>query len=183
MQILRKRIGGIAEHPAVRKGLVLTLFQTVFLIVVVVAFGFLIAAATMLGAKITKNLIIDLIYQPVSTQDALLSLLEMRDDSGTTFNKALVYAVYENTLKPKFYENSILRTFDISSIAKKYLDFVYSGKKYWLFLYDGAQTLDKRIITIAKVGKDEDFNRAPYGTRDSIPIKPENYWLVLYVAE
>ncbi len=167
-----------------KKGFMLTLFQTVFLLVMVVAFGIIIGAGTLLGAKITKNLIIDLIYQPVSTQDALLSLLEMRDDNGITFNKALVYAVYENTLNPKFYEKGTLQTFDVSSIAKKYLDYTYSGKKYWLFLYDNLQTEpSKRIITIVKVGKDEDFNKAPYGTRDSIPIKPENYWLVLYVAE
>lgn len=167
-----------------KKGFMLTLFQTIFLLVIVIAFGVIIAAGAGLGAKITKNLIIDLIYQPVSTQDALLSLLEMRDDNGITFNKALVYAVYEDTLNPKFYDNGILRTFDVSSAAKNYLDFACSGKKYWLFLYDNSQTVaSKRIITIAKVGKDEDFNRAPYGARDSIPIKPENYWLVLYVAE
>ena len=166
-----------------KKGFVLALFQTVFLLVIVVAFGVLIVAGMALGAKITKNLIIDLIYQPVSTQDALLSLLEMKDGNGITFNKAIVYAVYEDTLNPKFYDNNILRTFDVSSIAKNYLDFVYSEKKYWLFLYDNSQSSEKRIITIAKIGKDEDFNRAPYGARDSIPIKPENYWLVLYVAE
>lgn len=166
-----------------KKGLVLTLFQTVFLLVIVIAFGVIIAAGMTLGAKITKNLIIDLIYQPVSTQDALLSLLEMKDDSGIAFNKALVYAVYEGTLNPKLYDSGILYSPDVSSVAKNYLDFVYSGKKYWLFLYDGSLPSEKRIITIAKAGKDEDFNRAPYGTRDSIPIKPENYWLVLYVAE
>ncbi len=166
-----------------KKGFVLALFQTVFLLVIVVAFGVTIAAGMTLGAKITRNLIIDLIYQPVSTQDALLSLLEMKDSNGITFNKAIVYAVYEDNLNPKFYDNNILRIVDVSSVAKNYLDFVYSGKKYWLFLYDDSQSSEKRIITIAKVGKDEDFNRAPYGARDSIPIKPENYWLVLYVAE
>lgn len=179
MRILKKNTWGIG----VRKGFSLTLFQMIFLIVILVAFGFLIAVASAFGAKITKNLIVDLIYQPVSTQDALLSLLEMRDDNGITFNRALVYAVYENTLTPKLYHNDNLYSFDVSSIAKNYLDFVYSEKKYWLFLYDNSQTdISKKIITIAKVGKDEDFNRAPYGARDSIPIKPENYWLVLYVA-
>ncbi|TRZ55139.1 hypothetical protein D4Q76_01040 [archaeon] len=167
-----------------KKGFVLALFQTVFLLVIVIAFGVIIAAGMGLGAKITKNFIVDLIYQPVSTQDALLSLLEMKDGNGITFNKALVYAVYENTLNPKIYDSGVLRAFDVSSTAKDYLGFVYSGKKYWLFLYDNAQSdISKRIITIAKTGKDEDFNRAPYGTRDSVPIKPENYWLVLYVAE
>lgn len=171
------------QPPAVRKGFVLALFQTVFLLVIVIAFGVIISAGMMLGAKITKNLIIDLIYQPVSTQDALLSLLEMKNNNGITFNKAIVYAVYEDTLNPEFYDKGILYSFDVSTVAKNYLDFVYSGKNYWLFLYDNAQNSDKRIITIAKTGKDEDFNRAPYGARDSIPIKPENYWLVLYVAE
>lgn len=175
MQILKNK-------NAVRKGLMLSLFQFVFLLVIVIIFTFLIGAATILGAKITKNLIIDLIYQPVSTQDAMLSLMEMRDDNGMPFSKALVYAVYENTLKPKFYESGVLYETNITTIAEKYLGFVYSGKKYWLFLYDNAQS-ENRIVTIAKVGKDEDFNKAPYGTRDSMPIKPENYWLVLYVAE
>ncbi len=165
-----------------RKGFLLSLFQMVFIIVVVVALGVLLTVGMKLGAKITKNLIIDVIYQPVSTQDALLSLLEMKDGSGITFNKALVYATYENTLNPELYVKNVLYTVDLQSIAKNYLDFVYSGKKYWLFLYDDAQT-SSRMATIAKEGKDEDFNKAPYGSRDSIPIKPENYWLVLYVAD
>lgn len=191
MQILEKRGIGMSrlkgaqvyQPAAVRKGLVLSLFQFIFLIVIVVAFGFLITVGMMLGAKIEKTLIIDLIYQPVSVQDALLSLLEMKDNNGISINKALVYAVYENTLYPKFYEKGVLYTFDVSSIAKNYLDYVYPSKKYWLFLYDNTQVSDKRIITIAKKGKDEDFNRVPYGARESIPIKPENYWLVLYVAD
>lgn len=164
------------------KGFLLSLFQMVFIIVVVVALGVLLTVGMKLGAKITKNLIIDVIYQPVSTQDALLSLLEMKDGNGITFNKALVYAAYENTLNPKLYYNNVLYTVDMQSVAKNYLNFVYSGKKYWLFLYDDAQT-SGRIATIAKEGNDEDFNRAPYGSRDSIPIKPGNYWLVLYVAD
>lgn len=167
-----------------KKGLMLTLFQTVMLLVIVIGFGVVIAASTTLGLKITKNLIVDLVYQPVSAQDALLSMMELKDGGGATFGKALAYAVYENTLNPKFYEKNVLHTFDIPSAAKSYLDYVYSGKKYWLFLYDNAQTdASERIKTIAKTGKDEDFNRAPYGARESIPIKPENYWLVLYVVE
>jgi hypothetical protein len=165
------------------KGFLLSLFQMVFIIVVVVALGVLLTVGMKLGAKITKNLIIDVIYQPVSTQDALLSLLEMKDGNGITFNKALVYATYEETLNPQFYQKNVLYTVDMPSVAKKYLDYVYSGKKYWLFLYDDTKTSGKRILTLAREGKDEDFNRAPYGSRDSIPIKPENYWLVLYVAD
>lgn len=171
-----------------KKGFALTLFQTVFLLVIVIVFGIIIAAGIASGARITKVLIVDLIYQPVSTQDALLSLLEMKNDKGISFNKALVYAVYENTLNPKIPQSGAgcinnICDYDLKTIAENYLKFVYSGKKYWLFLYDNAQTSDKKIITITKIGKDEDFNKVPYGARDSIPIKPGNNWLVLYVAE
>ncbi len=161
-----------------KKAFTLSLIQTIIVIVVVVAFGVVLTVGSKLGGKIEKRMIVDTIYKPVSIQDAMLSLMEMKNDDGIAFKKALVYAIYENTLEPKFYENGMLHSFDISSVAKQYLDYVYAGKKYWLFLYK-----DGEIITIARTGSDEDFDRAPYGARDSIPLKPENYWLVLYVAD
>lgn len=156
-------------------------------VAIIIIFGIILIVLQVLNVNITKELVVNIIHEPVSTQDALMSLMETRgsydidgnkDTIDITFNKALVYAVYENTMKPELYYNSKKYKFDIQDSAKKYLDYVYDKKKYKLFLYN-PETKEERVIT--QEGKDDDFKLYPYGKRDSIPIKPENFWLVLYV--
>lgn len=156
-------------------------------VAIILLFGIILIIAQVLNLNITKELIVNMIYEPVSTQDALLSLTELKggtiiesskDTNDITFNKALVYAVYENTMKPEFYFSSKKYRFDIQQPAKNYLAYVYDKKKYKLFLYN-PETKEERIIV--QEGKDDDFKLYPYGKRDSVPIKPENFWLVLYV--
>ncbi len=159
------------------------IFAFVVFVAIIIIFGIIIIVAQTLGLNITKELIVNIIYEPVSTQDSLLSLFETRDANGITFNKALVYGVYEGTLNPKVPQPGAgcaddLCSYDISAVAKNYLDYVYKEKKYKLFLYNPG-TKEEKLI--AKEGSDDDFRLYPYGKRDSIPIKPENYWLVLYV--
>ncbi len=171
-----------------RKGMVLaTMFAFIIFMGIAVIFGIVVVALHYLNISAVKELIVNVIYEPVSTQDALLSLTELRggtitesnkDTNDITFNKALVYAVYENTMKPELYFNSKKYRYNIQDSAKNYLAYVYDKKKYKLFLYN-PETKEEKII--AQEGKDDDFKLFPYGKRDSIPIKPENYWLVLYV--
>lgn len=286
-----------------KKGVLPELTAFIILIVVVVAFSFIIGVFHFFGAKITKDLVVNVIYEPVSTQDALLSLMNLRkdyvvetspaedfswekrlysktdtdgngdgggsavlalpsrydkvvlerawfDDEGyanvngqrvfdnndpcccqvsdlypnkditsyvhagdntiygyaddncpsnayvevrihvyknefvkrvyVTFAKAIVYGLYENTMTPKVFSDGYVVDFDIKKEAESYLKYVYPDKKYWLFLYDPATGIK---IDLVKNAKDEDFDREPYGSRDSVPLKPENYWLVLYVAK
>lgn len=170
------------------KGMTLaTMFAFIVFMGIAVIFGIVVVLLHNLGINATKELVVNIIYEPVSTQDALLSLTEMRggtiiesnkDTNDITFNKALVYAVYENTLKPELYYNGKRYRFDIQQSAKNYLAYVYDKKKYKFFLYN-PETKEERII--AQEGKDDDFKLFPYGRRDSIPIKPEEYWLVLYI--
>jgi len=103
------------------------------------------------------------------------------------FAEVLTYAVYENYFQnPKIWIPELDETveFNLPKVAKDYLDFVCrKGSwllegKYWLFLYD-PNIHD--IKTIATNTNPEEFDKKPYGQRASIPIKPENYWLVLYV--
>lgn len=163
------------------------MFAFVIFMGIAVIFGIVVVALHYLNISAVKELVVNVIYEPVSTQDALLSLTELRGgtiiESGAvtndaTFSKALVYAVYENTMKPEFYLDGKKYRFDVRQSAKDYLDYVYVKKSYKLFLYN-PETKEERII--AQEGKDDDFKLLPYGKRDSIPIKPENFWLVLYV--
>lgn len=170
------------------KGMTLAImFAFIVFMGIAVIFGIVVVLLHNLGINATKELIVNVIYEPVSTQDALLSLTELRggtiienskETNDITFNKALVYAVYENTMKPEFYFSGKKYRFDIQQSAKSYLDYVYNKKKYKLFLYN-PETKEERII--AQEGNDNDFKLYPYGKRDSVPIKPEEYWLVLYV--
>ncbi len=170
------------------KGFILaTMMAFIVFIAIAVIFGIVVVALHYMNASVTKELIVNPIYEPVSTQDALLSLMEMRggydidgskDTIDITFNKALVYAVYENTMNPEFYFNGKKYRFDVQQSAKSYLDYVYDKKKYKLFLYS-PETKEEKII--AQEGSDDDFKLYPYGKRDSIPIKPESFWLILYV--
>ncbi len=150
-------------------------------------FGMVIVILHYTGLSATKELVVNVIYEPVSIQDALLGLMEIRggfdtdgnkDTYDITFSKALVYGVYENTLSPIFYHNGKKYRYGLTAVAKKYLDYIYAKKSYKLFLYN-PETKEERII--AQEGKNDDFKLLPYGKRDSIPIKPENFWLVLYV--
>ncbi len=162
-----------------KKAIVISVITLIVIIVVAAFFAAVIGAGHILNVKITKKLIVDIIYEPVSVQDALLSLMEMKDSNGITFKRALVYALYEDTLKPKVPKSGCaddLCDYDLKAVAKKYIDYVYKGKKYWLFLYGPD------IKTLAKNSEDKDFNKVPYGMRDSIPVLPGKYWLVLYVA-
>lgn len=171
-----------------RKGLIFpAMFEFVIFMSIAVIFGIVVVALHYMGISAVKELIVNVIYEPVSTQDALLSLTELRggtiiesdkDTNDITFNKALVYAVYENTMKPELYFNGKKYRFDIQKSAKDYLGYVYEKKKYKLFLYNPDIKEEKIIV---QEGSDNDFKLFPYGKRDSIPIKPENFWLVLYV--
>ncbi|MFZ3077604.1 MAG: hypothetical protein WA139_04065 [Candidatus Aenigmatarchaeota archaeon] len=171
-----------------RKGMALaTMFAFIIFMSIALIFGIVVVALHYLNISAVKELVVNVIYEPVSTQDALLSLTELRGGtiigSGAvtndiTFSKALVYAVYENTMKPEFYFSGKKYRFDIQQPAKNYLDYVYAKRSYKLFLYN-PETKEEKII--AREGSDDDFKLYPYGKRDSIPIKPENFWLVLYV--
>ncbi len=171
-----------------RKGMIfVSMVAFVIFVGIAIIFGVVLIALNVTNVSITKELVVNMIYEPVSTQDALMSLTEMRggtimesgaDTNDITFSKALVYAVYENTLEPELYYGGEKYMFDIQQSAKNYLDYVYDKKKYKLFLYN-PDTKEERPI--AQEGKDDDFKLFPYGKRDSIPIKPESFWLVLYV--
>ena len=180
-----------------KKGFIFPLPLVTFMVVIVtvVLFSALLSGLLLYKkgfgkAPIAKELYVELIHEPVSTQDALLSLMEMKDDNDITFNKALVYAVYEDTTKPRILKHGVgcpddLCVYSLESVAKDYLDFVcrknnwLSEGKYWLFLYN--PNIHYNIKTIATNTKPDEFDKKPYGQRASIPIKPENYWLVLYV--
>lgn len=167
--------------------LIVSMVAFVMFIAIIIIFAVVLFVLSSLNVTITKELIVNPIYEQVSTQDALLSLTEMRGGtiiesgkgtSDITFGKALVYAVYENAMKPELYYNGKRYRFDVQQSAKDYLDYAYAKKSYKLFLYS-PDTKEERII--AQEGKDDDFKLYPYGKRDSVPIKPENFWLVLYV--
>lgn len=167
--------------------LIVSMVAFVIFIAIIIIFALVLFVLSALNVTITKELIVNPIYEPVSTQDAIMSLMEMKGGfdissnkvtNDATFSKALVYAVYENTMKPEFYLDGKRYRFDVQQSAKNYLDYVYYGKKYKLFLYN-PETKEESII--AQSGKDDDFKLYPYGKRDSIPIKPESFWLVLYV--
>lgn len=158
-------------------------FAFVVFVAIIIVFGIVIIVMQVLGLNITKELAVNIIYEPVSIQDSLLSLFEMKNENGITFNRALVYSIYENTLNPKIPQSGASCTnnicdYDLKAVSKKYFDYVYSGKEYKLFLYN-PYTKEEKII--AREGNDNDFRLYPYGKRDSITIKPEDFWLVLYV--
>ncbi|MEM7826701.1 MAG: hypothetical protein QXQ40_00560 [Candidatus Aenigmatarchaeota archaeon] len=157
--------------------LTLSLMSFIIMIVVGVTISIIIAGLNLFHIHITKTLIINSIYAPVSTQDALLSLMEF-ENNKIKFKQALAYSVYENRLTPKVSFNGETYVYDLSLISKNYLDYVYSEGEYWLFLYNSS-THDYKTLASSKENPEEIFEKSENNKRASFPIR-EDYWLVLY---
>lgn len=159
------------------KGFVITLSLMSFIIMIVIGviISIVVGGMHLFHLHITKTFIIETIFVPVSTQDALLSLMEF-EDNGIKFKHALVYGIYENTFVPKVYFDDSVHEYDLTLASKNYLSYVYD--KYWLFFYNSSSH-EYKTITSSENNPEKIFEETKNNKRASFPIG-EDYWLVLY---
>lgn len=128
---------------------------------------------------ITKKFIVERVLEFTQAQDMLLSLLEAEED-GIKFKQAVIYALYENSEKPKIWNGTKIVEYNLEEVGKKFLSYFYENDDYWLFIYDEK---NDEIKTICK-SKDDIENlfkkENKKNRRASFPID-ENRWLVLYI--
>lgn len=149
---------------------------TIFLII----FTFLSLAFAIILDKLHADILfkhtVEQTYEEVSTEDALVSLLNYKDkDTGITFKEALIYAIYEDSWAPTVLKDGEWQTVNISKLAERF--FYDSGAcsrgKVLLFITDGR---NYKPIYQYRADIDSFGERS---SRASVPIT-SNKWLVLY---
>jgi len=172
------------------RGFILSFIALIFVMVTCTIFIVIFLILSYTPAKITKELVVNVVYEPIFAQNMLVSLLNMRNEtSGITFAEAIVYAAYQNNVTPKIFRNGKIYRFDLSHYAQKYVDFVceYPGvkKKCWIFIYDATS---RSIVTIAKNidNPEKEFERSQKEgeavSRASLPLGFDR-WFVIYTRE
>lgn len=157
----------------------LSIFSFIITIVVAVIIIFSMFFMTTFHIYITKTFIIERVLESTQVQDALLSLLESEQE-GVKFRQALIYSFYENSEKPKIWNGEKIVEFELSEVAKNFLEYVYESDKYWLFIYNESSNEIKTLATNEKTPEETFKKNNKKDRRASFPIY-EKTWLVLYV--
>ncbi|MBU5678677.1 MAG: hypothetical protein QXJ96_03315 [Candidatus Aenigmatarchaeota archaeon] len=164
-----------------KKGFTFSLAVMSFIITIFV--GVIITLAmvfmTTFHIYITKKFIIERVLESTQAQDMLLSLLEAEQE-GVKFRQAIVYALYQDSEKPKIWNGEKIVEYNLEEIAKNFLSYFYENDNYWLFIYDEKKNEIKTICKSQENIEDLFKKESKKNRRASFPID-ENRWLVLYI--
>lgn len=152
-------------------------FAKTFLLIFFIVFVILTCTLLIVISKFVRPKLfthtVTVVYESVTAEDALVSLLEMRSNN-VTFRKAIYYALIENVSDPMVYNGTDWVEINVTSLAKRYLKKVCIDK-YNLFITNENGEFLKKIASNYNY-----YNFGGKSSRASIPLTGDR-WLVLYL--